>query len=247
MEVNPNPTIIGPCTLYCGDCLDILPTLEAGSVDAVVTDPPYGTQELGGGYGRGHVTIEGDVGVEVIAMSSPHVVLAMKHNSLLLSFCGAKMRRAAEDAWMLGGVTFFGEIAWDKGMPGLGYKIRYSHETALVFEKGEWPVPTKAMLSVLRHTQSAAGRCGHPHEKPLPLMADLARWVTSEHGLILDPFMGSGTTGVACVQTGRRFIGIEKDPAYFAVACRRTQEAVDAGALFEQKQEPEQADLFRAE
>lgn len=81
-------------------------------------------------------------------------------------------------------------------------------------------------------TAGAPGR--HPTEKPVQLMAALVEVVTDPGGLVLDPFMGSGTTGVAAVQTGRRFIGIEQNPEYFAMACRRLEQAVAQGQLFTQ-------------
>jgi predicted RNA methylase len=79
-------------------------------------------------------------------------------------------------------------------------------------------------------TQGGPGR--HPTEKPVQLMGDLVQVVTDPGQVVLDLFMGSGTTGVACVQLGRRFIGIEKDPAHFETACRRLEQAVAQGQLF---------------
>lgn len=100
---------------------------------------------------------------------------------------------------------------------------------------------------VLRHTNitwESQGR-EHPHAKPVSLMVDLVGKVAGE--TILDPFMGSGTTGVACVQLARRFIGIEVDPAHFATACRRIEEAYKQPRLFaEPVAKPVQTDIFAA-
>lgn len=74
---------------------------------------------------------------------------------------------------------------------------------------------------------------GHPTEKPVPLMAYIVRLSVREQGLCLDPFMGSGTTGVAALQLGRKFIGIEKDERYFDIACKRIEDAYSQGRLFE--------------
>ena len=78
--------------------------------------------------------------------------------------------------------------------------------------------------------QASEGEKFHPTQKPLALMAWCLKWV--EGHTVLDPFMGSGTTGVACVQMGRRFIGIERDPKYFDIACRRIEQAANQGQLF---------------
>lgn len=73
---------------------------------------------------------------------------------------------------------------------------------------------------------------GHPTEKPVPLMADLVSLYTNPGDLVLDPFMGSGTTGVACLKLGRRFVGIERDPKFFDLACERIEQAAAQPDLF---------------
>lgn len=222
-----NPTWISDCgrvQLYLGDCREILPTL--GKVDAVVTDPPYGTEALGGGYGRRQNWDIGDGCGRVIA------------NDRDLAVCGEGLTASASlitDGWMLAffsprktpefvqavkSLNWFGHIAWDKAQPGLGYSIRYCHEDVAAFRIGEPERPKRPIMSVQRY--STVGEI-HPHEKPVALMQSLASWACPERGTTLDPFMGSGTTGVACIRTGRRFIGIEIEPRYFEIAKERIQ------------------------
>jgi site-specific DNA-methyltransferase (adenine-specific) len=214
--------------LHLGDCLEVMKTIPAGSVDAVVTDPPYGTQDLAGGYGRrqnhdvgdglGRV-IENDLDLSMIAAAFP------TFKTLVSNGWGAVFyapRRTPEFIAATSARDWFGEIIWDKRQPGLGYHIRYAHESIAIFRFGEPCRPPSPILSVLCCHQLSKR---HPHEKPISVLKSLVAWTTPPGATILDPFMGSGTTGVACVQTGRSFIGIEIDPGYFAIAKKRIEEA----------------------
>lgn len=213
---------IGRATLYLGDCRDILPTL--GKVDAVVTDPPYGMA-----YKSGHATdelwaagwtIAGDETTE-----ARDAVLAWAEPRPCLCFGTWRIERPAAAKMVL---------IWNKGgalgMGDLSIPWKPDHEEIYVLGRGF--VGSRDCGSVLYHppVQSMAknGRV-HPTEKPVGLMKMLVRKVP---GTILDPFMGSGTTGVAAVQMGRDFIGIEREPKYFEIACRRIEEAQKQGDLF---------------
>jgi len=129
----------------------------------------------------------------------------------------------------ISGVTeleYFGEIIWDKKVPGLGANFRYQHENAAIFTKGA-PGPIGVGFSVISCMRTPDH---HPHQKPIPLMKQLVK--ISAGDVILDPFMGSGSTGVACAQMGRKFIGIELDPKYFDIACERISKAYAQGDMF---------------
>lgn len=225
----------GSITLYCADCLDILPEMAAGSVDCCVTDPPYGTQELAGGYGRRQLwsddgktgrMIENDTDLSMLAGAFPHIKRIINTGWAQVFYAPRKtpefIAATSADDW-------YGNIVWDKGAPGLGYTIRYSHEDIAVFRFGEPETPDNAIVSVIRAARIADA---HPHEKPVSLITKLVRWASSDGALILDPFTGSGTTAVACIQTGRRFIGIEISPAYFEIAVRRIEKALMQPRLF---------------
>lgn len=197
--------IIGNATLYCGDCRDILPTL--GTFDAVVTDPPYGLGERmkGGTWG------------------------AKEHNKGFL-----KWDLHANQDWiddiMKQAVP---SIIW-----GANYYIVPPSRCWLIWNKVN-AVPTMADFEMAwtnfdkpaKRIDLPVGRVefGHPTQKPLNLMKWCVSHLPESAGTILDPFMGSGTTGVAAVQMGRKFIGIELDPDYFKVACKRIEDAQRQG------------------
>ena len=227
------------CRIIVGDCLAIMPTLDADSVDAVVCDPPYGTQGEAGGYGRRQLyagkygrRIAGDVDLSAMEAALPLMVRALKPDAWLALFGAPRRTGALVRAFEGAGLDIFGEVIWDKGVPGLGYHIRYSHEVVYICRKGDPPRPAEALLSVCR---VAAGRvaagAAHPHAKPVPLLRRLVRWCCPPGGLVLDPFAGCGPVGVAAVLEGRRYLGVEVDEGYAAVASARIATADDQGAL----------------
>jgi site-specific DNA-methyltransferase (adenine-specific) len=178
-------------TLHLGDCRDVLPTL--GKVDAVVTDPPFGIFKHGGKWGR-------------------KADLLWDQEAPDLSACFAVSARQ-----IIWGGNYFGLP------PSRGWLVwwkRDSVPSAADVELAWTSEDMNARLIDQTIAATNAERAGHPTQKPLAVM----RWSLGflpEAQTILDPFMGSGTTGVACVQLGRKFIGIELDPGYFDIACRR--------------------------
>jgi len=246
----------GRAVIYQGDCLEILPTLAPGSVNAVVTDPPYNS----GGLFRSdrvrttrdkyqhtdtarlHANFSGDNRDQRSFLAWAMVWLGMSQQlaapaAMLAMFSDWRQLPLATDAVQGGGWIWRGIIPWNKtesARPQRGwfrsqceYIITATNGTlgkeqdreAAMCLAGMWSEPIKASEKV------------HSTEKPLDLMKWLCGPVRSG-GLILDPFMGSGTTGVAAVQLGRKFIGIEIDPGYFKIAHRRI---LDAAPLFTQR------------
>ncbi len=223
-------------TVICGDCLEVMRGMDDNSVDLVLTDPPYGTECLGGGYGRRQLhdigdgkgrVIEGDKDLAMVKAAYPEFKRLISNGWAIIFFSARKMPEFIDATSK---VDWFGCALWDKGQPGLGYHIRYAHEDIGVFRFGEPERPPLALLSVLRDTGRRT--LSHPHEKPVSVMAKLAEWGCSQDGLILDPFFGSGTTGVAAVRMGRHFIGIEISPDYCKIAEKRIQAERDKYALF---------------
>jgi DNA modification methylase len=216
------PVRIGRATLYNADCRDVLPLL--GTVSAVVTDPPYGIGEGGGEKSRykpQNTRFENpkhpDLGWDDERPDEETFAL-IKQAAPLWFFCGGNYF-----ADML--PPSMGWLYWDKRVGG-------------DFSDGELIYTNRraALRSFSMH--AFEGLNGgkdreHPTQKPLGLM----RWCLSlipDAQTILDPFMGSGTTGVAAIQLGRDFIGVERERAYFEIACRRVAEAAgeDLGPLF---------------
>ena len=227
---------IGAHRLFLGDCRDVLPTL--GRVDAVVTDPPYGMA-----YKSGFATDQLWSGGREIAgdntTEARDAVLDWAGERPCLCFGTWRIERPRQTKMVL---------VWNKGgalgMGDLSIPWKPDHEEIYVLGKGF--VGRRDCGSVLYHppVQSMAknGRV-HPTEKPVGLMKMLLQKVP---GVVLDPFMGSGTTGVAAVQMGRSFIGIELDPQYFDIACRRIDEATRQPrlALDPKPQPPQQEALL---
>lgn len=208
--------IIGDCRLILGDCREILPTL--GKVDAVVTDPPYGIKaangaasggtDASGRYTRRPRQYEGAWDDERASDASISLALSLSRQQIIWG------GNFFSDLLPLGGRW----LVWDK----LNSMPTYSDgELAWTSIKGASVKKFTACASGL-----AANRDGrvHPTQKPLALMTWCIGFL-SDAETILDPFMGSGSTGVACVKLGRKFIGIEIDPGYFDIACKRISEA----------------------
>lgn len=205
------PVVIGECKLYLGDCRDILSTLP--KMDAVVTDPPYGTAAIWtGGFSAAHGW--GNSKFEQVLRNEWDAVAP---ESDLLD----AIRNASKQQVIWGG-NYFGLppsrcwLIWNK--PERGFTLA---EAELAWTNLD------ALVRVFDSSRHEAGR-EHPTQKPVALM----RWcIEKTQGVVLDPFMGSGTTGVACVQLGRKFIGVEIEERYFQIACRRIEDAVKQGRL----------------
>ena len=198
---------IGNATLYLADCMEVLPTL--GKVDAVITDPPYGIGANRQTLGKGKKDFDRGGNWDDTA---PDVGMWLASADLVCFWGGnyfADQLPITND-WLIwhklnDGRSFSEcEMAWSN----FGKQTRH-----------------------LSHHWSGEEK-GHPTQKPLPVML----WCIEQAGkpqTILDPFMGSGTTGVAAIQLGRKFIGIEREPKYFDIACRRIEQAAAQGQLFE--------------
>ena len=229
------PVILGPCTLFLGDCLDLLP-IEA---DAVITDPPYGmnwntdsTRFSGGSNpevrGRGRSEYGAVCGDDQSFDPSPW----LEFESVVLfgaNHFGARLPVGTTLVWLKRNDGAFGtflsdaEVAWMKGGHG---------------------VYARRDLSM----NGGAGTRRHPCQKPVAIMAwCMERAKVPTGATVLDPFMGSGTTGIACIRTGREFIGSEKDEQHFATACKRIKHELSQSQLFHPAQSTQEficPDLF---
>lgn len=239
--------IIGDCTLYLGDCLEILPTLE--TVDSVVMDPPY-CSGAATESGRGAAThqglrsetmkkgrfswFEGDnmttAGLCEL-LRSTCVRVPVTAGGSILSFCDWRMVTMLAPAMESAGWRLRNLLCWDKGHFGTGTGFRPRHEMIIHLTRRAPKFYSASLGNVLCHPRVGASR-EHPTEKPIGLLSDLIKVVSPDGGTILDPFMGSGSTGVACAKLGRKFIGIERGLEYFDVACKRVGDAYKQRDLF---------------
>jgi site-specific DNA-methyltransferase (adenine-specific) len=204
--------VIGNAELWHGDCMEILPTL--GKVDAVITDPPYGIGMDGGNVGyKGFNDFE-KLGWDRETPSEEAIRHVLAAGAKAILWGGNYFNLPPSRCWLV----------WDKGA---GFKNRSYAEAELAWASFD------ANVRVFTYDPLARGDYKgkhHPTMKPVALM----KWCI-EHagnsGTVLDPYMGSGTTGVAAIQMGRSFIGIERERAYFDIACRRIEQAQAQGTL----------------
>jgi site-specific DNA-methyltransferase (adenine-specific) len=254
---------IGDATLYLGDCREILPTL--GKVDAVVTDPPY-TQRTSenarsrrdkkdggaylGGEGRRVIGFDGVDGWEPwIAEQS--VAIARRWS---LIFCAMEQIGTYAEA---AGDCYVRSTAWHRSNPApqfTGDRPGQAHEGAVILHgpgRKRWARGGQVLAwhgPTINSVGDKDRGIDHPTPKPVWLMVDAVDALSDQGETILDPFMGSGTTGVAAIKLGRKFIGIEIEPKYFDIACRRIEEAWKQPRLFEEpKPKAEQLSLLAGE
>ena len=193
--------------LFCGDCLEILPTLEAGSVDAVVTDPPYPRkyQYLYGATAResARLLVRGGSYLAILPHYAIPEIVAEVGQWLKYRWMHCMWQEDGQHPRMAMGI----EVMWKP----VGWWV-----------KNAWPQGRGFVRDGYRNGQP--GKATHPWEQSLD-WAHFCLKMVPDGATVLDPLMGDGTMGVACVQTGRNFIGIEIDPAYFATAEKRIAEA----------------------
>jgi len=244
-------------TLHLGDCLDVLPALEAQSVDAIICDPPYGT-----------TACKWD---SVIPLDAMWVQLkrVIKPNGAIVLFCTQPFTTAL----IASNLDQFKYCwVWEKTRP-IGHLVvkhrpMQKTEDIAIFGNGRinyYPIMKKRGKPITE-VYKAGGRRGssqhmdyrqtedyvkvsdakyptnvlfyagvqgeHPTQKPIELIEYLIRTYTNEGDTVLDFTMGSGTTGVAAINTGRNFVGIELDPTYHALATRRIEDAAAQPMLF---------------
>lgn len=221
---------IGRATLYLGACEDILPNLAG--IDAIVTDPPFGISDrpmidLPGRGGRGN----NDYHIETTwdSFIDPEWPLLCGKAAPIVAWFGHWRKREEVTSAMPHPIR--AEIIWAKDTHvGPPCPVAMRDERIWLFsdkgikgarfETSVWDCPIIPTWS-FKH---------HKNEKPVPLMKRLLAFL--DPAVCCDPFMGSGSTGVAAVEQARAFIGIEKDPAHFDIACRRIEQAQRQGDLF---------------
>lgn len=209
---------IGDCTLYCEDAEFIVPTLM--KVDALVTDPPYGIGEAAGANkSRGNLAHARDYGDDAWdnQLIAPELIDAMRGKAKWsIIFGGNYYALPPTSCWLVWDKLNTGdfadcELAWTN-LPKAVRRLRFM-----------W----NGMLRA--HGEP---RGDHPTQKPIGVMKWCIEHLPCDVQTILDPFMGSGTTGVAAVKMGKTFIGIERERKYFDIACRRIEEAYAQGDMF---------------
>jgi site-specific DNA-methyltransferase (adenine-specific) len=235
--------------IILGDCLEVMRSMPDESVDAVITDPPYcsgGFSETGRrqakGQGLRSETIR-DVGwfvndnmgtaglVWLLRSVAVGAARLLRDGGSLCLFTDWRMIVNVAPALESSGLRLQNVVVWDKGNAGLGRGFRAQHEMVLHFTKGTGVFHDASTGNVLRIPRVNHATREHQTQKPVELMQRLIRVVAQPNGTVLDPFAGSGTTGVAALLEGRRFIGIEREAAYVEIARRRIAEAQAQSSL----------------
>ena len=207
--------VIGDATLYLGDCMEVMPTL--GEVDAVVTDPPYG------------------IGIDGQKESIKNGIQIRKHHTKKNWDNKIPCKEIFEEIIKYDSIIWGGNYFTEYLPPKKGWLIWDKEQYGLTMSDGEmaWTNLNIVMrIKKMHRTHLWKEKPDHPTQKPVKLMMWCISHLPDKSNLILDPFMGSGTTGVACLQMGRKFIGIEKDPEYFEIACERIKRENDQLKLF---------------
>ena len=210
---------IGNATLYLGDCLEILPTL--GQFDAVVTDPPYGIGESKGrNKSRSKLAVSKDYGNDEWdnePITKQDVDLIRNISKWQIIFGGNYFELPPTKCWLVwdkeNGATDFAdaELAWT------------NLDKAVRLKRYMWH-------GMLRANKEPRG--DHPTQKPVGIMEWVISHLPQDVETIIDPYMGSGTTGVACAKMGKTFVGIEREQKYFDIACQRIEQAYAQADMF---------------
>lgn len=239
-------------TIYHGDCREVLPPLTPESVTLLWTDPPYGHGNMDGDLQSGRIGVKGgrQRKAEPIANDSSQAMRDVVDAALRLSVpllrrdccccccCGGGGPRPTF-AWLAermdrDGLAFFHSVIWDKTArgPGMGWRFRRDHEMVMVAHRAggklSWADRTTAASNILR-MRTPIKRL-HPNEKPIAMVQRFIQLTTRPGELVLDPFMGSGTTLVGAKAIGRSAIGIEVDERYCEIAATRCQQELALGA-----------------
>ncbi len=213
--------------LMKGDCLERMKEIESGSIDMILTDPPYGMslkpqRESGKFHG---VKIKNDDNLDWSDSFFKECFRVTASIGFGMFFCNHHCVAEFIISAKAAGFTIKNILVWDKKQFGMGGNWRPTHELILVCSKGRFVTKSKSLKTIISFSKVHYSKAVHPTEKPINLLEHLIYEPDSEPKIIIDPFMGSGTTGVAAKNLNRKFIGIEMDDKYFEIAKNRIMSA----------------------
>ena len=220
MKLNENIELIQ------GDCLELMKNIEDGSIDLVITDPPYGinlTPQRENGKFKNTKVINDD---NLNWLSTLVDELYRVSKNTVCIFCGwqtiDKFKLAFEKKFIVKNI-----LVWNKDWFGMGNNYRPNYELILLLCKTNVKTKSKNKSNILTYRRLSPQKMKHSCEKPIPLLEDLILELSDENNIILDCFMGSGSTGEACLCNNRKFIGVEIDEKYFNIAKDRIEKCLD--------------------
>lgn len=219
--------------LLLGDCLELLKTIPTGSVDLVLTDPPYNINLV---PQRGTTSaIEGDnMSAEEFTSFLTEVFREcfriLKDDRVLISFMGWQTVSSFERALLGAGYKIKSMPIWVKNNFGIGYYTRPQYEPMYLCFKGTPATPEKPISDVLQYPK--VNKQIHSCQKPVELLSKLIATFSEEGAVVLDPFIGSGSTAISAIKTGRHFVGMEIAPDCFQQASERVSAEISQIRLF---------------
>ena len=235
-EVGVIKEIIGDCVLYLGDCMEVMQ--EIGNADSVITDPPYKMEIHGRGFAaKRDYYSRLDYGTATDFELSPefyNLLLSKLNEKNMTFFCNKLMKLDIEN-WAVGMGFTFDELVMCKSAPSpltnnqwLPDKEFAVHVFRQLAVRGNYNTKRTWFLDANYQDKTV----DHPSVKPIYILQHIIQNVSDIGQIVLDPFMGSGTTGVACVKMGRNFIGIEREKKYFDISCNRIKESYAQDDMF---------------
>jgi site-specific DNA-methyltransferase (adenine-specific) len=244
--------------VICGDALELLPQLPDKCVDLVLTDPPFGHKNNDGdlismrekALGHGEpgearpIANDGPEANDIFKACLPEWNRLLRHGGCCCCCCcggGPDPMFARWSLWMDEVFDFKQMVVWDKGPMGMGWHYRRSYETILVAQKRgdscNWYDETNKIENIIRPTHKMIRKIipqanQHPTVKPVQLMEHFIKLHTKPGDIVLDPFLGSGTTAVAAINTGRNYIGFEIDQYWVDYATKRIAQETAQERMF---------------
>jgi site-specific DNA-methyltransferase (adenine-specific) len=209
--------------IHHGDSLAVMPTFPSCSVDFILTDPPY-LVNFRGRWDGGKSTIAGDDDASWVAPAYREMYRVLKDDSFLVTFYGWPHSDVFVGNFKKIGFRIVSHLAFVKNVWALGRFTRGQHETAFLLAKGRPALPASATSDVIEWTREADAV--HPNQKPVHALYPLITNFAPEGGLVLDPFMGSGSTLRAAKDMGRRAVGIEIEERWCRCAAERLRQEV---------------------
>ncbi|MHB8512428.1 MAG: DNA-methyltransferase [Actinomycetota bacterium] len=206
--------------VYFGDAIQLMKSWPAGFCSTLICDGPYGNR--GASYGRARRTIKNDEHPLVTLEGVAAAYRLMKPNAIGFVFTSAAHLGFVQNCiqqytdWRIKEV-----LVWSKESPGFGYTFRRAYELIIVVEKGTPTYRNVPISTVLKFARASTKE--HPHAKPIPLLETLIRISTEPGDIVLDPFSGSASVGIAAFNLGRRYLGIELDLDHFEGANRKLE------------------------
>lgn len=211
--------------LQQGDCLELMKGIPDESVDMVLTDPPYGIAFQSGYRASRYEKIKGDQSLDWLDDLVEEIFRVSKNNTAHYMFCSFHhvdiFKQAIQKRFKVKNI-----ITWVKNNTSMGdLKGNFASKTEFIifFQKGRRLINGKRDSNVFEYNKTRNEL--HPTPKPVDMTEYMLSKFSNDGNVILDPFMGSGTTGVACVNTGRSFIGMELEEKYFKIAEQRINES----------------------